>query len=87
MDEHGQKIQNTAESMNQSPIEMCDKMSILFQTLNSELNVSYDRFIRTTEADHKLAVYDIFEKCLQNGDVYLGEYEGWYENPKPLLFF
>jgi len=78
MDEHGQKIQKTAESSKQTPKELCDKMSILFKKLDSDLHVSYSRFIRTTEEAHREAVYNMFAVCLENGDIYLGEYEGWY---------
>ena len=79
MDEHGQKIQKTAESSNQTPIELCNKMTLLFQQLDSDLNVLYDRFIRTTEKVHREKVYEVFKKCFENDDIYLGEYEGWYE--------
>jgi len=79
MDEHGQKIQKTAETKDLTALELCDSISILFKKLNVDLNVDYDRFIRTTEDDHKNEVYNIFKKCLDNGDIYLGEYVGWYD--------
>ena len=79
MDEHGQKIQDTSETKGfSSPIELCDLVSDLFKKLNMSLDVDYDRFIRTTEISHRNEVHNIFEKCTKNGDIYLGEYVGWY---------
>lgn len=83
MDEHGQKIQNTAEEKKLSCQELCDQVSALFVRLNADLNVSYDRFIRTTEEGHKLVVKQMFERCKE--DIYLGEYVGWY-NPREETF-
>lgn len=77
MDEHGQKIQKTAEDQKMSPIELCDSVGELFKKLDSDLNISYDRFIRTTETEHKETVYELFDSCVKNGDIYLGEYVGW----------
>lgn len=85
MDEHGQKIQKKAEEMGIPPIELCDNMSHLFIELDKALNVEYDKFIRTTDTLHKNVVYDIFNKCWTNGDIYLGEYVGWY-NPREETF-
>ena len=81
MDEHGQKIQKTAEQNGLTPIQLCDQTAELFKQLDANLNVSYDRFIRTTESDHKKTVHDVFNRCLDNGDIYLDEYVGWY-NPR-----
>lgn len=78
MDEHGQKIQKTAEDQKITPIELCDLIGDLFKKLDVDLNISYDRFIRTTEKDHKNTVYNLFDICMQKGDIYLGEYVGWY---------
>jgi len=77
-DEHGQKIQQAAEKRGMSPKEFVDSLVPTFKTLWEKLNISYDRFIRTTEEKHVKAVQYIFKKCYENGDIYLGEYEGWY---------
>ena len=75
-DEHGQKIADTATSLNLKPKELCDKVSNEFKKLCSSLNIGYDRFIRTTDEDHKHVVYRILFQCRH--DIYLSEYEGWY---------
>jgi len=77
-DEHGQKIQQSAEKKGMTPKEFVDSLVPAFKKLWEKLNVSYDRFIRTTEEVHIRAVQHIFKKCYENGDIYLGEYEGWY---------
>ncbi len=77
-DEHGQKIQQAAEKKGMSPKEFVDSLVPVFKDLWKLLNISYDRFIRTTDPDHVKAVQHIFMKCYENGDIYLGEYEGWY---------
>jgi len=77
-DEHGQKIQKTAEEKGISPKELADKTHLAFKELWKKLNISYDRFIRTTDPDHIKAVQHIFQKCYENGDIYLSEYESYY---------
>ncbi|RMA97882.1 methionine--tRNA ligase [Hydrogenothermus marinus] len=77
-DEHGLKIQKTAEEKGITPKELADKTHQKFKQLWEVLNISYDRFIRTTDEDHIKAVQHIFQKCYENGDIYLGKYEGWY---------
>jgi methionyl-tRNA synthetase (EC 6.1.1.10) len=77
-DEHGQKIQKTAEEKGISPKELADKTHLAFKELWKKLNISYDRFIRTTDPDHIKAVQYIFQKCYENGDIYLSEYESYY---------
>ncbi len=77
-DEHGLKIQKAAEKKGLSPKELVDSLVPMFKELWKKLNISYDRFIRTTDSDHIKAVRHIFTKCYENGDIYLGEYEGWY---------
>jgi methionyl-tRNA synthetase len=77
-DEHGQKIADTAKIQGLSPIELCDKVSKQFKNLTKNLNISYDRFIRTTEQDHIQTVLKVWNKCSENGDIYLGNYTGWY---------
>jgi methionyl-tRNA synthetase len=77
-DEHGQKIQKAAEEKGISPKELADKTHLAFKELWRKLNISYDRFIRTTDPDHIKAVQYIFQKCYENGDIYLSEYESYY---------
>lgn len=77
-DEHGLKIQKTAEEKGITPKELTDQTHIKFKELWEVLNISYDKFIRTIDEDHIKAVQYIFQKCYENGDIYLGKYEGWY---------
>ncbi|MEE8597666.1 MAG: methionine--tRNA ligase [bacterium] len=77
-DEHGQKIQKAAQANNEKPIELADRMVEKFKNLWKILNVSNDGFIRTTEDKHVRQIESIFKKIYENGDIYLGEYEGWY---------
>ncbi len=77
-DEHGLKIQQTAEKLGISPKELADRNAARFKELWKVLNISYDRFIRTTEPDHVEAVKHILQKCYERGDIYKGYYEGWY---------
>ncbi len=77
-DEHGQKIQNKAEELGIEPKAYVDQMADQIKALWKILEISNDHFIRTTDDYHEKAVQDIFERLLQQGDIYLGEYEGWY---------
>lgn len=77
-DEHGQKIETKAKSLNESPQEYLDGMVKGIKELWELLDITNDQFIRTTDEYHKKAVQDIFEQLLEQGDIYLGEYEGWY---------
>ena len=77
-DEHGQKIENKAEELNVTPQEYVDKMADDMQNLWKLLEISNDKFIRTTDPVHEKVVADIFERFLAQGDIYLDEYEGWY---------
>ncbi|MGX7244158.1 methionine--tRNA ligase [Enterococcus quebecensis] len=78
VDEHGQKIENKASELGVTPKEYVDKMAADVQKLWKTLDISYDKFIRTTDDYHKKAVQQIFDQLLEQGDIYLGEYEGWY---------
>lgn len=80
-DEHGQKIQQTAEKNNTTPQEYLDQQADIIKDLWKKLDISNDDFIRTTESRHKSVVEKIFKKLLDNGDIYLDEYEGWYSIP------
>lgn len=77
-DEHGQKIEQKAEKMGISPQDYVDEMAAYMQNLWSLLEITNDQFIRTTSPDHKAAIQKIFSKLYAQGDIYLGEYEGWY---------
>ena len=78
LDEHGQKIQTKAEETGITPQEYVDGMAVGVKELWKLLDISYDKFIRTTDDYHETVVADVFEKLLAQGDIYLGEYQGWY---------
>jgi methionyl-tRNA synthetase len=80
-DEHGQKIQEKAEEKGVTPKQYVDEIVSGIQELWKKLDISYDDFIRTTEERHKKVVQKIFARLLEQGDIYLGEYEGWYCTP------
>ncbi len=77
-DEHGKKIARSAEQANLSPKEFTDKMSEKFKQAWKALNIKYDRFIRTTDKDHKKIVEKFTKGVNQSGDLYKGNYEGLY---------
>src|SRR4051794_39668601 len=77
-DEHGLKMAQAARAEGVEPRAFSDKMSRLFQDMCDTLNVSYDRFIRTSEPDHYRASQAIWKAMEERGDLYLGRYEGWY---------
>ena len=77
-DEHGLKIQKAAEIASISPIDLCNKNSIIFRELTKKLNLSNDDFIRTTETRHKNGASHLWKLLFENGDIYLDEYTGWY---------
>ena len=85
-DEHGQKIETVAKEHGKTPQEHVDEMAELAKKLWASMNIKYDCFIRTTEPRHEKAVQDIFEYFLQKGDIYKGEYEGWYCMPCETYF-
>lgn len=80
-DEHGQKIQEKAEEKGISPQQYVDEIVAGIKILWDKLDISYDDFIRTTEDRHKKVVEKIFARLLEQGDIYLDEYEGWYCTP------
>ena len=80
-DEHGQKIQEKAEEKGLTPKQYVDEMVAGIKDLWRKLDISYDDFIRTTDERHTVVVAKIFEQLLAQGDIYLGEYEGWYCTP------
>lgn len=77
-DEHGLKIEQKAEQLGMSPKDYVDKMAASIKQLWKKLEISNTKFIRTTDDYHEKAVADIFQKLLDQGDIYLGEYTGWY---------
>ena len=77
-DEHGLKMTQAARGQGVEPRVFADKMSRLFQEMCDSLDVSYDRFIRTSEPDHYRASQAIWRAMEARGDLYLGRYEGWY---------
>ncbi|RXJ87595.1 methionine--tRNA ligase [Arcobacter sp. CECT 8985] len=77
-DEHGQKIAQSAEARGRTPKEYADEVSGKFRALWDNFDISYDKFIRTTDEQHKLGAQKAFEKMYNKGDIYKGEYEGFY---------
>lgn len=77
-DEHGQKIQRSAESLGKAPQEFCDEISHSFVSLWDLLNIKYDRFIRTTSPRHEAIVKEFFGRVWKAGDIYQGQQKGWY---------
>src|SRR3990170_4982756 len=77
-DEHGKKIEEAADNAKKKPKQFVDELALKFQEAWKLLNVVYDRFIRTTDKDHEKLVQEAIKKCFENGDIYLGEYEGLY---------
>ena len=77
-DEHGQKIEQSAQARGKTPMEYATEVSGKFRKLWDEFGIEYDYFIRTTDDDHIKAVQLAFKKMLEKGDIYKGEYEGQY---------
>ena len=85
-DEHGQKIELKAEEAGVTPKEFVDNVSGQIKGIWDLMNTSYDKFIRTTDADHEKQVQKIFKKMYTKGDIYKGEYEGMYCTPCESFF-
>jgi len=77
-DEHGQKIEQAAKQRGKSPQEYADEISSKFKQLWDDFDITYDKFIRTTDEEHKKGVQAAFEKMLKKGDIYKGTYKGHY---------
>ncbi len=77
-DEHGQKISQSAELRGKTPKEYADEISGKFRALWDDFDITYDKFIRTTDEEHKLGVQKAFQTMFDKGDIYKGEYEGFY---------
>jgi methionyl-tRNA synthetase len=77
-DEHGQKIAHSAEARGKTPKEYADEVSGKFKILWDDFDITYDKFIRTTDDEHKKGVQKAFETMFNKGDIYKGDYEGYY---------
>ncbi|ODP36159.1 methionine--tRNA ligase [Sphingomonas turrisvirgatae] len=77
-DEHGLKMAQTARARDMSARQLADEMSAHFSDMARDLNISYDRFIRTSDTDHYAASQAIWQAMVDRGDLYLDRYEGWY---------
>lgn len=80
-DEHGQKISEAAAKVGKPEQQFVDEISVRFKHAWEKLNIQYDGFVRTTDAQHVQAVQSVFKQLQASGDVYLGHYEGWYCTP------
>ena len=80
-DEHGQKIQRKAEEKGVTPKQYVDEIVLGIKELWKLMKITNDKFIRTTDKEHELAVQKIFKKLYDNGDIYKSEYKGWYCTP------
>ncbi|TQR18211.1 methionine--tRNA ligase [Psychrobacillus vulpis] len=86
MDEHGQKIQEKAQEAGMEPQVYVNEIAEAAKKVWALMDISYDDFIQTTEERHKAGVEKIFQTFLDNGDIYKGEYEGWYCTPCESFF-
>lgn len=77
-DEHGQKMVQTAQKENMTPMDLATRNAARFMEMDQRLNVSYDRFIRTSESVHHQATQEIWKRMTTNDDIYLDSYAGWY---------
>lgn len=77
-DEHGQKVQRTAAQNGLSPKDFVDGIATRFEEMEQRLGCSFDRFIRTTDADHLPSTQELWRRMEANGDIYLAKYSGWY---------
>ncbi|AVP87013.1 methionyl-tRNA synthetase [Candidatus Phycorickettsia trachydisci] len=77
-DEHGQKIQKSAQNADIDPQEFVDKVSENFRELANKTDISYDTFLRTTSENHKKCVKHVWSELVKGGHIYLGKYAGWY---------
>lgn len=85
-DEHGQKIQDKAKEANITPKQYVDNIVASIKDLWKELEITNSDFIRTTDLRHEKVVQEVFSKFLKSGDIYLGQYEGWYCKPCESFF-
>ena len=77
-DEHGQKVEASAEKRGLAPLEHCNEYVAAFDVLNKRLCISIDDYVRTTEERHKKICKQLWNMCAQSDDIYLQAYDGWY---------
>lgn len=85
-DEHGQKVAEKAEKAGLTPKQFCDNLALKYYDLWKKLNISYDKYIRTTDDYHEKTVQEIFKKLYDKGEIYLSKYEGLYCTPCEAFF-
>ena len=85
-DEHGQKVEQAARQRGVTPQQQVDEFHVRFKELWERLDISYDRFIRTTDEDHKTHVQESLQELYDRGEIYLKEYAGWYSVGEERLF-
>ena len=78
MDEHGQKVEQKAQSLGKQPQQFCDEIAATFTEMNARLEISNTQFIRTTDAMHKKSAQEFWRALEKSGDIYLSKYAGWY---------
>ena len=78
MDEHGQKMQQTATREGMTPLALADRTAVQFEAMGAQLNAVTDDIVRTTSERHKLSVSEMWKRMETNGDIYLSKYAGWY---------
>ncbi|MCA9492285.1 MAG: class I tRNA ligase family protein, partial [Myxococcales bacterium] len=77
-DEHGQKVMEAAQKRGMTPQAHCDDIVPVWKRMMERLGISYDRFIRTTDADHEALVTSVLQSLYEKGDIYKDDYRGWY---------
>ncbi len=85
-DEHGEKIQKRAEDAGLDPQTYVDNIAVSFKEVWKAMGISYDYYVRTTDDYHVACVQKVFTRLLEQGDIYLGKYEGWYCTPCESFF-
>ena len=85
-DEHGQKVQNSARARGLTPKEHCDEYVERFKSIWQELGIEYDFFVRTTMDFHKKVVQDCLQELYEKGEIYAGDYEGWYSESEEMFY-
>lgn len=85
-DEHGQKVQKAAEKRGLEPQVHCDEMVLNFKNIWKELEINYDKFIRTTDDYHIKVVQECLQALYDKGEIYLQEYEGWYSVSEEIFY-
>ena len=77
-DEHGQKVERAAQKAGRNTPDFADEVAAAFRQMCADLNISNNDFIRTTEPRHHRAAQELWKRVADNGDIYKGDYEGWY---------